>query len=242
MQQDKARARRRGGKNAGGRPRKLSQEAILEAAEELIRQEGTAALTLRSLGARLGVQAPTLYTYFRNLQEIEEGALGRIFGALPVPTLQRPQPLAEQLLDMFMAVRELQIRSPGALMGSPGSAAWHWEIRVVNGLVKTFSEIGVEDFRTLVAYRALLGLTAVDAKAERTADRSEEEALLATMPASEAGYIQRLFGNLAGWLRLSPEDRFRQTFMFLAEQLLPQLFGRDTKPAATGTRGKGSKH
>ncbi|HSW12847.1 MAG TPA: helix-turn-helix domain-containing protein [Solimonas sp.] len=229
MKEAQTRTRRRKGKSVGGRPRKLSHEAILAAAEQLIRREGTDALTLRSLGAALDVQAPTLYTYFSNLEEIEEAALHRIYGSFPVPDLARPEPLAEQLLDMFLALRELHTRSPGALMGVPGSAAWHWEIRLVNQLLKTFSEIGVDDFGTIVAYRAMLGLTAIDAKAERTAEHDEEEAMLAKLPASEAGYIQRLFGNLPDWVRRPSEDRFRQTFTALVEKLLPQVIKHDAK-------------
>lgn len=227
MQQAAPPPRRRASKRAGGRPRKLTHDAIVAAAEVLIRQTGTNSLTLRALGEELGVQAPTLYTYFANLEEIEEAALSRIFGSFPVPNLQRPEPLAEQLLTMFLAVRELHIRSPGALSGSSGLAAWHCEVKLVNQLLKTFSEIGVDDFQTLVAYRALLGLTAVDAKGERTVDRKAEEALLTSMPDEEAGYIQRLFSNLPEWLNASSEERFRQIFTSLVETLLPQVILHD---------------
>lgn len=227
MKEAKTRARRRQGKSAGGRPRKLSHDAILAAAELLIRREGTHALTLRSLGAELGVQAPTLYTYFGNLEEIEEAALHRIYGSFPVPDLQRPEPLAEQLLEMFLSLRELHIRSPGALAGAPGSIAWHWEVKLVNQLLKTFSEIGVDDFRTVVAYRTFLGLTAVHSKPEQTADRAIEEELLPRLPESEAGYIQRLFRNVPQWLNSSTEERFRQIFGVLVEVLLPQVIRYD---------------
>lgn len=234
MQDQKARARRRQGKSAGGRPRKLSHEAILQGAEELILREGTGALTLRSLGAQLGVQAPTLYTYFSNLEEIEEAALARIFGTVPVPDLQRPEPLAEQLLEMFLALRQLQIRSPGSLANTVGSAAWHWEIRLVNQLLKIFSEIGVENFRTVVAFRALLGLTASAARAERADDRAAEEALLPTLPESEVGYILRLFNSVPGWFGQSAEERYRLTLVALIEILLPQVLKHDAERKRRG--------
>jgi AcrR family transcriptional regulator len=231
MQEKNIPARRRRGKSAGGRPRKLSHEAVVTAAEQLIRKDGTQALTLRSLAAHLGVQAPTLYTYFSNLQEIEEAALGRIFGSLPAPDLSRPEPLGQQLLEMFLAVRELRIRSPGALTGSAGSAAWHWEIRLVNQLLKTFSEIGVDDFHTLLAYRALLGLTGSDAKQELS-DRKLEEALIPKLPESEAGYIQRLLRNVPDWLTRSSEERFQLLFTALVKVLLPQVVRHDAERAA----------
>ncbi len=230
MQNQNTQARKRRGKSAGGRPRKLSQEAVIAAAEQLIRRDGTQALTLRALAARLGVQAPTLYTYFSNLEEIEEAALHGIFGSMPVADLSRPEPLGQQLLEMFMAIRELRLRSPGALTGTPGSAAWHWEIKLVNQLLKTFSEIGVDDFRTLLAYRTLLGLTASDARAEeRNADRAVEESLIPTLPESEAGYIQRLFRNVPDWVQQTGAERFRQIFTALVELLLPQVLQYDAR-------------
>lgn len=230
MQETNTQVRRRRGKGAGGRPRKLSQEAVVSAAEQLIRREGTQALTLRALAAQLGVQAPTLYTYFSNLEEIEEAALQGIFGSMPTPDLSRAEPLGQQLFEMFLAIRELRLRSPGALTGVPGSAAWHWEIKLVNQLLKTFSEIGVDDFRTLLAYRTLLGLTASDARAEeRNADRQVEEALIPTLPESEAGYIQRLFRNVPDWVQQTGAERFRQIFTALVELLLPQVIQYDAQ-------------
>src|SRR5205823_13133925 len=44
--------------------REATKAEILDAAWELVRAEGLAALSLRDLGRRVGMQAPSLYSYF----------------------------------------------------------------------------------------------------------------------------------------------------------------------------------
>ena len=50
----------RAGVRRRGRPRKLSREAIIAAALALLDREGADALTMRRLGAELGVEAMSL--------------------------------------------------------------------------------------------------------------------------------------------------------------------------------------
>ena len=55
---------------AGGRPnrrrarREATKAEILDAAWEMVREDGLAALSLRDLAARVGMRAPSLYQYF----------------------------------------------------------------------------------------------------------------------------------------------------------------------------------
>src|SRR4051812_30011310 len=46
------------------RRRDATRREILEAAWALIREDGWAGLTLRAVGARVGMRAPSLYTHF----------------------------------------------------------------------------------------------------------------------------------------------------------------------------------
>ena len=50
--------------NSVERRRLRAREEILEAAWQICRAEGLAALSLRSVAARVGMQAPSLYSYF----------------------------------------------------------------------------------------------------------------------------------------------------------------------------------
>jgi TetR/AcrR family tetracycline transcriptional repressor len=53
-----------------GRPPRLDQRQITEAAVELLNEVGLAELTTRRLAAKLGVQSPTLYWHVRNKAEL----------------------------------------------------------------------------------------------------------------------------------------------------------------------------
>jgi AcrR family transcriptional regulator len=61
-----------------GRPAKLSTEAILDAALGLLDREGAEALTMRRLGAELGVEAMSLYRHVADRSALLEGLADRL--------------------------------------------------------------------------------------------------------------------------------------------------------------------
>src|SRR5205823_2977030 len=65
----------------------LSSERILDAAVELLDRDGLDALSMRHLGAALGVEAMSLYRHFPSKVRLLEGLAGRLLSelALPVP-------------------------------------------------------------------------------------------------------------------------------------------------------------
>ncbi|MEU3353408.1 TetR/AcrR family transcriptional regulator C-terminal domain-containing protein [Streptomyces sp. NPDC037389] len=64
----------------------LTREIVLDAALGLIDREGRAALTMRRLGAELGVEAMTLYHHVPNKDALLDGLVERVFAeALPLP-------------------------------------------------------------------------------------------------------------------------------------------------------------
>lgn len=56
----------------------LSRERVLDAALDLVDREGVAALTMRKLGAELGVEAMTLYHHVGNKGELLAALVGRV--------------------------------------------------------------------------------------------------------------------------------------------------------------------
>lgn len=181
---------------APGRPRSLTREAVVAAAEALIMHSPGSALSLRALARTLGVSAPTLYTYFDQIEDIEAAALDRIVGNVPFLDLDSPRPIAEQLIDQCVALREIEVHHPGIIPGKIGSVPWRWSIRRANQLLKTLTALGVDPYAASVAYQVLVGVTmmyAADARANGGADvaalRSE---MLDTMPAGDVDAIQSL--------------------------------------------------
>ena len=58
-------------------PAKTSTDAIIQSAGDLIRADGLAALSMRTLAARLGVRASSLYRHFPDRSSIEETLANR---------------------------------------------------------------------------------------------------------------------------------------------------------------------
>lgn len=51
-------------------PAQVNREAIIRRAREILEAQGVERLTLQYLAAQLGIQAPSLYRYFKNKNEL----------------------------------------------------------------------------------------------------------------------------------------------------------------------------
>ena len=56
---------------------KFTREEIIQAALDLTRESGIAAVTARGLGAKLGSSVKPIFSLFENMEEIDIGALKR---------------------------------------------------------------------------------------------------------------------------------------------------------------------
>lgn len=63
---------------------RLDRERILEAAERIVGSEGLRALTMRRVGAELGVDPTAVYRHFRNKEEMLVRLAERLFSTTPV--------------------------------------------------------------------------------------------------------------------------------------------------------------
>jgi AcrR family transcriptional regulator len=91
----------------------LSQQRILQAALAFIDREGLAALSMRRLGAALGVEAMSLYRYFSNKDELFDGLVDAILAGMIMPP-----PGAhweEELTALARAYRQAISAHPAAL-------------------------------------------------------------------------------------------------------------------------------
>src|SRR5919204_3347445 len=92
----------------------LSAERILDAAVELLDRDGLDALSMRHLGAALGVEAMSLYRHFPSKGRLLEGLAGRLLSelALPVPG---SAPWTASVRVLARAYRQLLVRHPNAI-------------------------------------------------------------------------------------------------------------------------------
>src|SRR6202012_3770970 len=58
----------------------LSREQVLDAALDLVDRDGASALSMRRLGAELGVEAMTLYHYLPSKDALLDGIVERVMG------------------------------------------------------------------------------------------------------------------------------------------------------------------
>lgn len=64
----------------------LNREQVLAAAIDLADEEGLAAVTMRRLGERLGVEAMSLYNHVANKDDIVDGIADAVLGSIELPS------------------------------------------------------------------------------------------------------------------------------------------------------------
>lgn len=205
-----------------GRPRKLTVDGIVDAAVALIREEGFAALSTRTLAARLGVRSPTLYSYFESVDEIADAAVVRMLDGIRVPVLSESEDPVGALVAFFVDLRTLLIVHPDAIPARPESRPWELMVGMVNALLRQFLELGLPAARAAVCYEALIGVTMASAATARHAPQAsaaEVELLLADMDPAETETLL----SLREWAGRSEDERFRGTIRELLRWMLPAL-------------------
>jgi AcrR family transcriptional regulator len=91
----------------------LSRARIIAAAVELVDQGGLEALSMRKLGAALGVEAMSLYNHVDNKDDVLDGVLEAVLGTVtpPDPAL----PWQERLRQLAHEFRRVSLSHPGVL-------------------------------------------------------------------------------------------------------------------------------
>lgn len=107
-------------RNVGGdalpqaRP-KLSREVIARTALKLVDKGGMAGLTMRRLGAALGVEAMSLYEYVASKDEILQDVLDMLFLEVELPQ-ERDRPWQDLACDLFCAFRNVLRAHPHTIV------------------------------------------------------------------------------------------------------------------------------
>jgi AcrR family transcriptional regulator len=71
------------------RQRRYSRDEIVDAAKELLREEGRVAFSTRKLAARVGMSVMGIYTYFENKDDILDAVAESYFSAFESPPIQK---------------------------------------------------------------------------------------------------------------------------------------------------------
>lgn len=127
----------------------LSRDAVLDAAVALADAEGLAAVTMRRLGAALGVEAMSLYNHVANKEDLHRGMVDRVWGAVD---LARDEP------QWRAGLHRLSGSAHRAMLAHP----WFFQLPVHYGgasrmavIDATLAHLEAGDVSTEVAFHAL---------------------------------------------------------------------------------------
>lgn len=205
-----------------GRPRKLTEDRVVEAAAALIADEGFAALSTRSLARRLGVRSSTLYSYFATFDEIADAAVSRLLDDITVPDLASAPAPVEALVSLFADLRALLVMHPDAIPARAGSRPWTRMVGMVNALLGQLLALGLPVERAAACYEALIGVTMSSAAVARTASQTpptEIDTLIRELAPADSDPLLRL----EEWANRPADERFRDTMRELVRWMLPML-------------------
>lgn len=134
--------------------RPLDRRWILETAVRFVDREGLEALSMRKLGAELGVEAMSLYNHVPNKEALLDGMVEVILGELKVPPVG--EDWEERVREAYRAFRRLAHEHPNVfpllVIRPPDTMDGVW---LVEEFLKTLGEAGFQPETALHAFRAL---------------------------------------------------------------------------------------
>ena len=206
----------------------LSPDAIVATATALVDREGGDALSMRRLGADLGVEGMAIYHHVRSRDELLRLMADRLLA--PLEELELPSRWREACIAYATALRGIALAHPStfALVGLRpyGTAS---ALGSVERLLAVLVNEGFEPAQALGVYRVVASYARGYALAEASGftvsatDETSRE-ILASLSAHD---FPILGGRLADLVRLDPADAFATGLRALVE-------GLPDPPRATG--------
>ena len=219
----------------------LTRRTILLEAIAAIDEHGLASLTMRSLGARLGVEAMALYRYVNGREDLLEGVVDLLVDGIRVSPEQRIGPAdgwQAYLQWLAHAVRQVALDHPALfpLVATRHPAA-PWlrpplrSLRVVEEFLVALTQRGFSDAHAVEAYRVftsfLLGHLLLEVSAAGVETGPADEALDegdAEVPSPARGATEVSdYPTLARTADLLAKDHTQAEFEAALEALLDRL-------------------
>ena len=143
----------------------MSRRRILQAAVRIVDSEGLEALSMRRLGAELGVEAMSLYNHVPNKEALLDGMVELLLGELEVPP--ESEGWESRVREAYRAFRRLAHEHPNVfpllVVRPPDTMDGVW---LVEEFLKTLREAGFDPETALYAFRALSSFASGYAMAE----------------------------------------------------------------------------
>jgi len=176
----------------------LNRDRILVAAAEIADERGVAAVTMRKVASRLGMEAMSLYNHVANKDDILDGMVDLVVEQVDVPA--DADHWREAMRHRAISAREVFGRHPWApalldSRESSGPARLRYLDSILGTLVRAgFSMDGAaRAFSLLDSYIYGFGIQQMSFSADDGASTEEmAEAILAHIPAEEYPYLHRM--------------------------------------------------
>ena len=209
----------------------LTREAIVAAALTQIDAKGLEGLSMRTLGAALGVEAMALYHHFPSKDALLEGVMERLLVEVEMPPAGSTPPL-ERLRRFVRSYRQIAVRHPHAFVllavrRFNSEAVFTLYERILDAL----AEAGLDPVQSARLFR-LIGYYASGAGLAEIASRAQDPDA-APVSVEHAGDRQRFprVAAVARYLRVSNLDA-------VFEFGLDVLFDEIRRQAALGRRAR----
>jgi AcrR family transcriptional regulator len=203
-----------------GRPPRLSRESILAAGLALLEHAPDEPLTVARIAGKVDAVPAALYRHFENLDELLDGVLGEVLGAVELAIRPRA-PWPEQIRDWMTSLRDHLLRYPAVLplIGRRGrtSPAWLDAASVQIEILERAGFSGAELARThLWILETTMGVVMQEASLTLPTQIENARASLSGM--SEAGRAR--YARLMPHLSRLDGDTF---FAFVADRTVAAL-------------------
>jgi AcrR family transcriptional regulator len=177
---------------------RLTRERLVDAAAELVVEEGYEALSMRRLADRLGVGAMTLYGYVRTKEELLQALADRLLAEAALP--DGDGPWQDQVAALFRAVRGEFLEHPElvpvvAHHRLVGAGAY----RGMEFALAALGRAGLSDRQCIDAFGALTSFTMGSVQREIGLRGAGETTFpgLGALPPDDFTYVFRTAGLLA---------------------------------------------
>ncbi|MBU4555831.1 MAG: TetR/AcrR family transcriptional regulator, partial [Actinobacteria bacterium] len=182
---------------SGDRP-PLNRDRVLVAAVEIADERGLAAVTMREVASRLGVEAMSLYNHVANKDDILDGMIDLVVEQIDVPA--DADHWHEAMRRRAISAREVFTRHPwaSALLDSRESSG-PTRLRYLDSILGALMRAGfsvdgaARAFSLLDSYIYGFGIQQMNFSADEGASTEEmAEAILAYIPAEEYPYLHTM--------------------------------------------------
>jgi AcrR family transcriptional regulator len=157
------------------RPRTLTEDGIIDAAEAIVREVGADRLTVRALGQRLGTDPTSMYRHFRTMDDVRRALGDRLLGDVDV-SCNPAESWTHCVRTICLGIRQTQLGKPdlASLVRSAPTRLPN-ELRITEALLAQLLRAGLSPARAASAYHALIELTVGSAAIDATLVTSRGE-------------------------------------------------------------------